>query len=47
MKRFLLSVLASLVCLHVAADKADDRYMTYINTYSAMAVDQQEEFGIL
>lgn len=46
MKRFLFSVLASLSCLYVAADKADDRYMTYINTYSAMAVDQQEEFGI-
>lgn len=30
----------------VAAQTSDDRYLTYINKYSAMAVEQQEQFGI-
>lgn len=41
-----LILAAGLTALSLAAETADDRYLSYINTYSRMAVEQQEEFGI-
>lgn len=47
MKKISTLILATVItALSLAAETADDRYLSYINTYSRMAVEQQEEFGI-
>lgn len=43
---FLALLAALLLAAAARADSADDRYISYINTYSQMAVDQQAQFGI-
>ncbi len=46
MNRFLTILIFAAFCLRMHAETADNRYMRYIETYSGMAVDQQEQYGI-
>lgn len=46
MKKLFVAAIISLLPATVLADTADDRYTSYINRYSKMAVEQQQAYGI-